>query len=109
MRKPTLIVTIVRKGWGQPVLEAAVKAGATGGTVLFGRGIGVNEKDTIFGIPIEPEKEIVLTLVQEDEAEGILEEIVRAVELNEPGRGLAFMVPVNKVVGMPHIETLLPE
>lgn len=105
MRNPTLIVTIVRKGWGQSVLEAAVKAGATGGTVLFGRGIGVNEKDTIFGIPIEPEKEIVLTLVQEDEAEGILEEIVRAVELNEPGRGLAFTVPVGKVVGMPHIDT----
>lgn len=104
MNNPTLIVTIVRKGWGQLVLEAAVKAGATGGTVLFGRGIGVNEKDTIFGIPIEPEKEIVLTLVQEDEAEGILDEIVRAVELNEPGRGLAFTFPVSKVVGMPHIE-----
>ena len=109
MRNPTLIVTIVRKGWGQPVLEASIKAGATGGTVIFGRGIGVNEKDTIFGIPIEPEKEIILTLVQEDEAEGILEEIVRAVELNEPGRGLAFIVPVSKVVGMPHIETQLPE
>ncbi len=105
MRNPTLIVTIVRKGWGQPVLEASVKAGATGGTVLFGRGIGVNEKDTIFGIPIEPEKEIILTLVQEDEAEGILEEIVQAAELNEPGRGLAFILPVSKVVGMPHIET----
>ena len=104
MRKPTLIVTIVRKGWAQSVLEASVKAGATGGTALFGRGIGVNEKDTIFGIPIEPEKEIVLTLVEEEEAEGILEEIVRAVELNEPGRGLAFILPVTKVVGMPHIE-----
>lgn len=109
MRKPTLIVTIVRKGWGQPVLEAAVKAGATGGTVLFGRGIGVNEKDTIFGIPIEPEKEIVLTLVPEEAAESILDEIAQAVQLNEPGRGLAFILPVTKVVGMPHIETQTSE
>jgi nitrogen regulatory protein PII len=109
MRKPSLIVTIVRKGWGQPVLEASVKAGATGGTVLFGRGIGVNEKDTIFGIPIEPEKEIVLTLVPEEAAEGILDAVVREVELNEPGRGLAFIVPVTKVVGIPHIETQTSE
>ncbi|HEX7072432.1 MAG TPA: P-II family nitrogen regulator [Hyphomicrobiaceae bacterium] len=105
MRNPTLIVTIVRKGWGQPVLEASIKAGATGGTVIFGRGIGVNEKDTIFGIPIEPEKEIIFTLVREDEAEAILAEIIQAAELDEPGRGLAFTVPVGKVVGMPHIDT----
>ncbi len=72
MLNPSLIVSIVRKGWGNIVLEASVKAGATGGTVLLGRGIGVNEKESIFGIPIEPEKEIVLTLVQGSEVETIL-------------------------------------
>lgn len=108
MINPTLIFSIVRKGWGQTVLEASVKAGATGGTIFFGRGVGVNEKDTIFGIAIEPEKEIVLTLVPASEADSILEEIVRAAELNQPGRGLAFVVPVSKVVGVPHIEMAVP-
>jgi nitrogen regulatory protein P-II 1 len=103
MLNPSLIVSIVRKGWGNTVLEASVKAGATGGTVLLGRGIGVNEKDTIFGIPIEPEKEIILTLVPESEIETILQEIVRVAELNQPGHGLAFVVPITKVLGMPHI------
>ncbi|MBX6321291.1 MAG: P-II family nitrogen regulator [Rhodospirillaceae bacterium] len=103
MLKPTLIVSVVRKGWGNTVLEASVKAGATGGTVLLGRGIGVNERETIFGIPIEPEKEIVLTLVPESEAEPILQEIVRAAELSEPGHGLAFVLPVTRVLGMPHM------
>ncbi|HET9715636.1 MAG TPA: P-II family nitrogen regulator [Pseudolabrys sp.] len=103
MLNPSLIVSIVRKGWGNTVLEASIKGGATGGTVLLGRGIGVNEKESIFGIPIEPEKEIVLTLVQKSEIEAILQEIIRAAELNEPGHGLAFVVPIERVLGMPHI------
>lgn len=103
MRNPSMIVTIVRKGWGNTVLEATVKAGATGGTILLGRGVGVNETESIFGIPIEPEKEIVLTLTYDDQNETILQEIIRVAELNQPGRGLAFVVPIEKVVGVPHL------
>lgn len=100
---PSLIVSIVRKGWGRTVLEASIKAGATGGTVLTGRGVGVNEKDSILGIPIEPEKEIVFTLTEESETEGILAEIIRAADLESPGKGLAFVVPVSKVLGVSHL------
>ena len=100
----SLIVSIVRKGWGETVLAASVKAGAQGGTVLFGRGAGIREQEKILGIPIEPEKEIVLTVVYSDQVEAILREIVRAAELNEPGKGLAFVVPIDKVVGVVHSE-----
>ncbi len=103
MQNPSLIVSIVRKGWGNTVLEATIKAGATGGTVLLGRGLGVNETESIFGIPIEPEKEIVLTLVQRNKIDVILLEIIREAELEQPGHGLAFVVPVEKVLGMPHL------
>lgn len=103
MQDPSLIVTIVRKGWGNTVLEASVKAGATGGTIWLGRGVGVNETGSILGIPIEPEKEIVLTLVQRNRIDVILQEIIRAAELEEPGHGLAFVMPIEKVVGVPHI------
>jgi hypothetical protein len=50
MQQQSLIVTIVRKGWGSTVLEASVTAGAQGGTVLIGRGAGRNEQDRIFGV-----------------------------------------------------------
>lgn len=102
MFKASLIVSIVRKGWGSTVLEASVKAGAQGGTVLFGRGAGINEQEKIFGMSIEPEKEIVLTLVRTDRAGAILDEIVRAAQLNDTGRGIAFVIPVEKVVGVAH-------
>ena len=99
----SLIVTIVRKGWGDTVLEASIKAGAHGGTILFGRGSGIHEKQKILGIPIEPEKEIVLTVAYSDKNETILEEIVRATDLGKPGTGIAFVVPVEKVVGVTHL------
>jgi nitrogen regulatory protein P-II 1 len=102
MRKASLIVSIVRKGWGSTALEASVKAGAQGGTVLFGRGAGINEQEKIFGMSIEPEKEILLTLVPSDRADAILEEIVRAAQLNDTGRGIAFVVPVEHVAGVAH-------
>ena len=104
MQNPSLIVTVVRKGWGNTVLEASVKAGATGGTVLLGRGIGVNEKESIFGIPIEPEKEILLTLVPATAIDTVLQEIIRAADLNKPGHGLTFVVPVTSVLGIPHMK-----
>ena len=105
MTNASLIVTVVRKGWGSTVLEASVKAGARGGTVLTGRGAGINEQEKIFGMSIEPEKEIVLTVTYADRVDVILEEIVRAAELNGTGRGIAFVVPVDKVVGVAHFMT----
>ena len=103
MLNPCLIVSIVRKGWGDAILEATMTAGAHGGTVLFGRGIGRNEQQRVFGIQIEPEKEVVLTVVPRDEKDKILEGVVRAGELNAPGHGLAFVVPVEQVVGVVHL------
>jgi nitrogen regulatory protein PII len=98
-----LIVSIVRKGWGDTVLEASMKAGAHGGTVLIGRGIGRNEQQRLLGIQIEPEKEVVLTLVPSDLEAAVLQEIVRAAELTAPGHGLTFVVPVESVAGIVHL------
>ena len=103
MLNPRLIVSIVRKGWGDTVLEASMKAGAHGGTVLFGRGIGRNEQQRVFGIQIEPEKEVVLTVVPADIAQTVLEDITAAAQLSAPGHGLAFIIPVEQVAGIVHL------
>ena len=109
MSNLSLIVSIVRKGWGSTVLEASVNAGARGGTVLFGRGAGINERETIFGMSIEPEKEILLTIVSASQVDTILDAIVRAGELNDTGRGIAFVVPVEKVAGVARFLTQAQE
>lgn len=98
----SLIVSIVRKGWGSLVLQASVKAGARGGTLLGGRGAGINEHEKIFGVAIEPEKEVLLTLAPTDRTPVILDAIVKAAELEDTGRGIAFVLPVDRVAGIAH-------
>ncbi|MBM3166540.1 MAG: P-II family nitrogen regulator [Chloroflexi bacterium] len=98
-----LIVTIVTRGWGDRVLQASMDAGADGGTIMFGRGMGIHERQKLLGICIEPEKEIVLSVVPRDKADGILREIVKAAQLDKPGKGLAFVVPVEDLAGVVHI------
>jgi nitrogen regulatory protein P-II 1 len=98
-----LIVSIVRKGWGDTVLDATIKAGAQGGTVVFGRGLGRNEQHRLFGIQIEPEKEIILTIVPFELRDKMLEVIVKIADLGAPGHGLAFAVPIEALAGATHL------
>ncbi|MDP2217067.1 MAG: P-II family nitrogen regulator [Methanolobus sp.] len=98
-----LIVTIVKKGWGDKVVKASRKAGARGGTIIFGRGTGVHENKSLLGMLIEPEKEIVLTLTESTSADSIVEFISTDVGLDKPGCGLGFVVPLERVFGTAHI------
>lgn len=98
-----LIVTIVNRGEAARVVQASLKAGAEGATILHGRGSGIHEQAKLFGIPIEPEKDVVLTLLPEDRTNVVLEAICQAVDLREPGRGIAFVLPVKSVAGICHL------
>lgn len=98
-----VIVTIVVDGRGEDVLQATRAVGASGGTVIQGRGIGVNETKKILGIPIEPRKDIVLTVAPASETDRLLAAIIDAVDLNRPGNGIAFILPLKRVTGMPHL------
>lgn len=98
-----LIVTIVNRGQCGVVVDSSRDAGAEGGTIITGRGSGVHEKAKLFTFAIEPEKEIVLTLVPADRTEKVLDAIVQATELNEPGNGIAFVLDVEDVTGINHL------
>lgn len=102
-----LIITVVNKGFSGEVIDASRKAGAEGGTILHGRGTGIHEKAKFFGITIEPEKEIIFTLTKKETTKQILDAIAEGAHLHKPGRGIAFVVDVSKVVGITHIEDIL--
>lgn len=98
-----LIVTVVNKGYAETVVEASKKAGAEGGTILYGRGTGIHEQAKLFNIAIEPEKELILTLIDKEKTDGVLESIMENAELNKPGRGIAFVLEVERTIGINHI------
>jgi nitrogen regulatory protein PII len=98
-----LIITIVNRGKAEQVMDAARKEGAEGGTVILGRGTSIHETVKLLGIPIEPAKEIVLTLIDSRKTERVLAAITEAVGLDKPGKGIAFVLDVEKAVGIVHL------
>ncbi|MDD3521072.1 MAG: P-II family nitrogen regulator [Actinomycetota bacterium] len=104
--KHDLIVTIVKKGLSEKIIEATKKAGAEGGTIIFGRGTGIHEKAKLLGIPIEPEKEIIFTVAKKKITKDVLDSIVSSVNLNKPGTGIAFVIELSKVLGICHFNEI---
>jgi nitrogen regulatory protein PII len=99
-----LVVTVVNKGNADTVVAASKRAGAEGGTILFGRGTGIHEQAKLFSIPIEPEKEVVLTLIARNKTEAVLQAILEDSGIEQPGKGIAFVLPVERTTGIKHLE-----
>lgn len=98
--KYKLIVTIVNSGYSTTVMDAAREAGATGGTVIHSSGAGAHEAEKLFGIAVSPEKETILILSAESDAENIMRAIIKKAGLNTLGAGLVFALNVDNVMGV---------
>jgi nitrogen regulatory protein PII len=95
----SLIMTIVNRGYAELVMDAAREAGARGGTVLYARGTGIHATEKFMNIDIQPEKEIVLTIVRKTAVRAITHAILEAGGLRTKGRGISFTLPVTDLVG----------
>ena len=98
--KHEVIICIVNSGFSESVMDAARELGARGGTVIRGRGTANAEAEKLYGIAIQPEKEIVMILVEASLKNDILHALYKAVGLNTPGQGIAFAMPVEDAVGL---------
>ncbi len=95
-----IITTIVDKGKAEDVISAAKEAGATGGTIINGRGSGIHETTKLFMMDIEPEKEIVIILSGAEKSDTIVSSINLKLKLNEPGNGIIFVQEVLSAYGL---------
>lgn len=100
-----LIAAILPKGATGKVMDAARNAGAEGGTILLARGTGVHEARRFFGMSLSTEREMLLILVEERKVQEILSAVVDAGRLDEPARGIAFVLSVDEVTGIVHHES----
>lgn len=98
--KHEVIICIVNSGFSESVMDAARELGARGGTLIRGRGTANAEAEKLYGIAIQPEKEIVMILVDTAIKNDILHALYKSVGLQTPGQGIAFALPVEDVVGL---------
>ena len=95
-----VIFCIVNEGFSESVMEAASRAGARGGTVIRSRGTANAQAEKLFGITVQPQKEIVMMLVESRCRNDILHALYTSIGLETPGQGIAFSLPVDAVVGV---------
>ena len=98
-----LIFCIVNTGFSGTVMDAARSAGATGGTILRGRGSAGKEAEDFFHIQIEPEKEIVMILAPVEIKDNIMTSIYREAGLASAGQGIIFSLPVTRTAGLSQV------
>ncbi len=94
------ILAIVNNGFSEVAMEAAKACGAKGGTILHGRGTISKDAEKFFAISIQPEKEIVMILAQNDLIDGILKGLYNAIGSSTPAQGIVFALPVDEAVGI---------
>ena len=95
-----IIMSLVKPHITDKIVDAAKKKGATGATIIPARGTGIHEAKSFFGLSIEDQTDIVVFLVEEHVVEGLLETIRKAGKFDEPSTGIAFVLPVEHVVGL---------
>lgn len=94
------IFTIVDKGRSEAVVDAATAAGSVGATIINARGAGPHETHMLFSMAVEPEKEVVLIVSESGSTDAIVSEIRKQLHIDEPGKGLIFVLDAEKVYGL---------
>ena len=98
--KYKMITIIVNTGYSDDIMDAARKAGATGGTVTHARGTASFDDVKFLGIPIVPEKEMVMILCEAEKTDAIASAISSLECLNEPGIGIMYTQGVTDFVNL---------
>lgn len=97
-----LVIAIIARGFADYVISAARDAGATGATIIYGRGTADADK-YVMGISLQPEREVILILVEKKDRRKIMQEIADKTSLLEEGRGVCFSLPVDDVYGVKRV------
>jgi nitrogen regulatory protein PII len=95
----SLMTVVVERGKAERAVEIANKMGAVCVTIINGRGAGVHETSKVFAMEIEPEKEIVLIVVDKGRADDIVAAVRDQLQLEKPGNGLVFIQEINRIYG----------
>ena len=99
-----LIYVILNEGASDQVMHAARSAGATGGTVLLGKGTGSRETGKFLGISLASEKDVVLIVAEAAKKAAIMKAIVEQAGPGTDAGAICFSLPVSQVAGLRQVD-----
>lgn len=90
---------VVNMGFAEKVVEYIRTQGSCGATIINARRYSFQHKE-IMGISTDKEKEIVLTVVNSETADKIMESIKQYSGFKSEAHGICFTLPVSSAVGL---------
>jgi len=97
--KYELIVAVCQEGYTSLVMQAAREGGATGGTIIHGKGTGNPELEQFHHVSIGSEKELIFIVARSDKKQTIMEDIVKKAGLETEAKTIVFSLPVSAIAG----------
>lgn len=94
-----LIIAVGNEGCTDTVMNAARAAGATGGTVIHGKGTGAKTDEKFYNVSIAKEKEVILIVAQSERKTEIMKSILEKAGPETPSGAILFSLPVNETAG----------
>ncbi len=95
-----LIAVIVNRGFGGDVMDTARAAGAGGGTLVHSRSIGSEEANSVWGLGVQEEKEILLILADSEKKQPIMTAIGEKFGMHSEAAGVVLSLPIDAVTGI---------
>lgn len=95
-----LLIVTVKNELTDQIVKTAKKAGASGSTVIPASGTGVEEAKTFFGLTLNVASDVILFLLDDAKVGPVMDAIRKAGNFDRPGTGVAFVLPVENVVGL---------
>lgn len=102
--KHELIIAIANYGYTTKVMEAARTGGATGGTVLHGKGVGMKRAEQFLGVSLVSEKEVIFIVSKKEEKNAIMNAIMEKTGIGTKAGAIVFSLPVTETAGLRLLE-----
>ena len=95
-----LITAIVNPGYSEEVMNAARAAGARGGTVIHTRQANSEKAQTVLGLDVQEEREMILIVSDSEHKLQIMQAIGNQYGLHSEAKGLVFSTPIDTAIGL---------
>ena len=99
MENVKALFVVVNCGFAEEIINLARSCGARGATILHARGVGLNVKE-IMGITVDSEREIILSLVDDETASKIMAAVKEKSGISSLAHGVCFTLPVDNMTKM---------
>ena len=107
--KYELLVTIANQGYSEPIMNAARKVHAAGGTVIHAKGTGTHLAQKFMGVTLVPEKEMIFIVVRKSQKNDIMRAIMDEAGTDTKAGAIVFSLPVTDTAGMRMMEEIEEE